>query len=603
MISKHPKSNRFQHTRQVLQVWKYAWRPFLLFEIGYKLLTFGVFFPIISILFNKILDWGGYQAAANHELLRFVFSRYGLFCLVTLAPIAFLLIYLEYAVLIHIAYYGMHQKRARVIAVILRVLSQLPRLLRIGSFSIAVYLLLLFPLLDTGFGASLLPGLRLPNFVTGELLKTGYGLISLIVVSVTLIVINLFAIYALPILVLEHSNRFWPAFHKSREMFRRSKGELLKTILEWLVVSLIVAIIMILLVIGILTVVEHWIPTESTLSITLNLMLSFGIYANTLILTPLFITVLTWLYVKYADPQDIDVEITNWQVLRWKPGRFNNTVKTRKRIGATLGILIMLSLGWLMTSDFTLWGKSNENFLIMAHRGDMSTGVENTVEAIQGAIQSRADYVELDILQTKDGHVVVLHDVNLRRLTGENINMYDLSLEQLQHLTLRQNGHTGRIPTLDEVFTRFKGQIKMNIELKTHGREKSLIAAFIDAVRRHQMENEIIVQSLDYSIVNKVKSAAPDLTVGYVIYATFTDIGRYAADFYVIEESFVNARRIASAKLSNKPLYVWTVNSPEAIEHYYILGVDGVITDIPSTAREIREQLTEDASRMDGDYP
>lgn len=601
MISKQLRSNRFQHTRQVLQVWKYAWRPFLLFEIGYKLLTFGVFFPIISILFNKILDWGGYQAAANHELLRFVFSRYGLFCLVTLAPIAFLLIYLEYAVLIHIAYYGMHQKRARVIAVILRVLSQLPRLLRIGSFSIAVYLLLLFPLLDTGFGASLLPGLRLPNFVTGELLKTGYGLISLIVVTVTLIVINLFAIYALPILVLERSNRFWPAFHKSREMFRRSKGELLKTILEWLVVSLIVAIIMILLVIGILTVVEHWIPTESTLSITFNLMLSFGIYANTLILTPLFITVLTWLYVKYADPQDIDVEITNWQVLKWKPSRFNNTVKTRKRIGATLGILIMLSLGWLMTSDFTLWGKSNENFLIMAHRGDMSTGVENTVEAIQGAIQSGADYVELDILQTKDGHVVVLHDVNLRRLTGENINMYDLSLEQLQQLTLRQNGHTGRIPTLDEVFTRFKGQIKMNIELKTHGREKSLIAAFVDAVRRHQMEDEIIVQSLDYSIVNKVKSAAPDLTVGYVIYATFTDIGRYAADFYVIEESFVNARRIASAKLSNKPLYVWTVNSPEAIEHYYILGVDGVITDIPSTAREIREQLTEDASRMDGD--
>lgn len=595
MFSKYLITRLFPHTRQVLHIWKHAWRPFLLFEIGYKLLTWGVFFPLIHILFNKMLDWSGFEAAANHELLRFVFSRYGLFCLVTLAPIAFFLIYLEYAVLFHIAYYGWHRKRARVRAVILRVLSQLPKLLRIGSFSIAVYLLLLLPLLDTGFGASLLPGLRLPNFVTGELLKTGYGLLSLLIVAVTLIVVNLLAIYALPILILERSNRFWPSFLKSSKMFRRSKWTLLKAFLEWLVISLIIEFSLILLLMGLFMVIQHGVPSNVAFTNTLNLVLSFGVYANTLILTPLFITLLTRIYVKYADPKDIHVDISSGQVLTWKPSRIRNTVSNRTRMGAVLGISCMLTIGWFMTSDYTLWGKSDENFLIMAHRGDINTGVENTMEAIQGAVQSGADYVELDILQTKDGHVVVLHDVNLGRLTGKDVYMYDLTLNQLQQLTLRQNGHSGRIPTLDEVFTRFKGQIKMNLELKTHGREKSLISSLIDVVRRHQMEEEIIIQSLDYSIVNKMKATAPDLTVGFVIYATFTDLNRFAADFYVIEETLVNARRIASARLNNKPLYVWTVNDPETIEHYYILGINGVITDIPAEAQEIRRQLQQHA--------
>lgn len=601
MISNRFKNNHFQHTRQVLQVWKYAWRPFLLFEICYKLLTIGVFLPIINILFNKILDWGGYQAAANHELLRFVFSRYGLFCLVTLAPIAFLLIYLEYAVLIHIAYYGIHRKRARVIAVLLRVLSQLPRLIRIGTFGFAVYLLLLFPLLDSGFGASLLPGFRLPNFVTGEIMKTSFGLISLLVAAVTLVVVNLYAIYALPILALEQTNRFWPAFHKSRGMFKRSKWVLVKTLIEWLVVSLITAAGLILLLIGIIAIVEQWMPTDHSLSVTLNLIISFGLYANTLILTPLFITVLTLLYVNYTDRNDIDVEVSSWRLTQWELQSFRNSVKTRKRMGATLGLLMMLILGWLMTSDFSSWGKANENFLIMAHRGDQSTGVENTIEAINGAVQAGADYVELDVLETKDGDLVVLHDINLKRLTGQNVNMYELTVEQLQHLTLQQNGHTGRIPTLDEVFLACKGRINMNIELKTHGHEKRLVTTFVEKVRQYQMEEEILVQSLDYSIVRKVKLAAPELTVGYVIYATFTDLGRFAADFYVVEESFVNARRIASAKLNNRPLYVWTVNNPEAIEHYYTLGVDGIVTDIPEAAFELRKQLTEDTVRIEVD--
>ncbi|MGZ9583956.1 glycerophosphoryl diester phosphodiesterase membrane domain-containing protein [Paenibacillus marinisediminis] len=591
MSSHHPKKPRFSHTREVLRVWKYAWRPFLSFEIGYKLLTIGVFLPIINIIFNKILDWSGLSAAANHELLRFVFSRYGLFCLVTLAPIVFLLIYIEYAVLIYIAYYGMHGQRARVFAVLQHVISQLPSLLRFGSFGIAVYMMLLLPLLDAGFGASLLPGFSLPNFVTGELVKTSIGLFSLIGATVVIIVLNALAIYALPIMVLERTNRFWPAFRKSRQLLARSKWMLLKALLEWLAIAVLSTIVLIILAIGAILLITMNAEEEQALTLTLGFIISFGVYIVSLFVTPLFISFITLLYNRYTDPADIDLEIREWQLTQWNPRSLIARGFSWRKLSATIGILLMLGIGWILTAESSPWGEAREEFTIMAHRGYVAEGVENTMEAFEGAIRSGAEYIELDILQAADGELVVLHDSNLKRLTGQNVNMYDLTLPELQALTLRQGKFEGTIPSLEEVLTALKGRIKLNIELKTHGQEQDLVPTFIETIRRHQMEQEIIVQSLDYKLVRAVKEEAPDLTVGYVIYATFTDINKFNADFYVIEETLVNARRITSAKISNKPLFVWTVNNPEAIEHYYTLGVDGIITDIPAEAKQIRESL------------
>lgn len=590
-MSKLLKKANLHPICSALSAWKHAWKPFLLFEIGYKLLTIGVFLPIISLIFNKMLDWGGLSAAANHELIRFLFSRYGLFSLIALAPIAFILIFLEFSVLIYIAYYGINGKRAQIRSVLLRVLSQLPQVLRVSSLGFALYLLLLFPLLDSSFGASLMPGLTLPNFITGALVQTTWGLFCLIGSTVIILVVNALAIYAMPIIVLERGHSFRTAFQKSRSMLSLSKWRLLQALIGANVLALLFLIVILLFIIGIMMLAMLLTGNVGLDPLIVDIPFSVILYLETLVLTPLFITVITLLYTQYADPSAIDHEVNRWQLSRFDV----RSVRWRKfgirRLGATIGFILLIASGWLITHTYNQWAAVGSEYTIMAHRGDIQSGVENTMEAFEGAIAAGADYIELDVLQTKDGQIAVIHDTNLKRLTGTNVNVYNLTMDELKQLTLKQNGFTGHIPSLEEVLVSLKGRIKLNIELKTHGHEFEYVKAFLELIDKHHAAQDIIVQSIDYSLVRKVKAQRPDLSVGYVIYATFTKLDQFQADFFVIEEALVNARRITTAKITNKPLYVWTVNSAEAIEHFYTLGVDGVITDTTAAAYHIRNSL------------
>lgn len=589
MNAKHTKKHRsrftpFRMTRDIVKVWKYAYRPFLLFELVYKLLTIGVFIPLLTILFNKILDVGGFNAAANHDLLRFVFSRYGLISLLLMAPIAIMLIYTELAVLVYIAYYGIQEKRARIRPVLLKAISRLPGLWRIGIFGLALYLLLLFPLLDAGIGGSLLPNVTIPNFVTGELMKTSIGTIALVIVALIILVLNLFCIYALPIMVLEGKNQFWNAARRSGRLFWRSKWSLVRAVLEWAFIFLILFILLICLFIFIGMMLPDG-GGESTLFITLGIMLSLGLYIATLVMTPLFITVITLLYVRYQGVHNVNIDIDGVDASVWEGRDMRRSLLRRYRSAVTtFGLLILIAIGWGATTLLTDWGEANDKFIIMAHRGAVTSGVENTMGAFEGAIRARADYIELDILQTKDGKLAVIHDENLKRLSGKNVNVYDLTLAQLQQIPLRVGEFSDYVPSLDDVLERTKGKIKLNVELKTHGHEKNLVPIFVDTIRKHKAEKQIIVQSLDYELVQQVKKAAPDLTVGYVIFATFAPLNRFEADFFVVEESFARPRLIRSAKMSGKPIYVWTVNDVDSVERFYTLGADGIITDIAAEA-------------------
>lgn len=581
----------FQMIRGVLQVWKYAYRPFLLFELFYKLMTIGLFIPFVSIVFNKILEIGGFGAAANHDLLRFALSRYGLLSLVLLAPVAMMLIYTEFAVLIYIAYYGMQGQTVRLRAVVLKALSRLPGLWRIGIFGLALYLLLLFPLLNTGFGSSLLPNVTIPNFITGELMKTSTGTAAFVLFFTIVAILNLLCIYALPILVLEDSNRFWRAFAKSARLFWKSKWSILRAVGEWVLVFVLIVAVFIALIAAAIAVLPESLP--ETAIVTVGFVISFGVYVMTLVMTPLFITVVTRLYVRYAGKKHISLHSGELDITEGHTRAERRLFASQHRPKLALfGLMMLIAVGWGVTALLTDWGEAKDEFVIIAHRGNMNTGVENTLDAFEGAVEAGADYIELDILQTKDRKLAVIHDHNLKRLARHNVNVYDLTLAELQDIPLFQNGYAGRIPSLDEVLDAMKGRIRLNLELKTHGYETpDYVSSFIDTIRQHQAENEVVVSSLEYDLLQEVKEKAPELKVGYIIYATFAPLNRFDADFFVVEEAFVTARLVASAKLIGKPLYVWTINDPERAAHFYSLGVDGIITDIPKEAREAVKEL------------
>nr|OTP18832.1 hypothetical protein A5888_000646 [Enterococcus sp. 9E7_DIV0242] len=221
--------------------------------------------------------------------------------------------------------------------------------------------------------------------------------------------------------------------------------------------------------------------------------------------------------------------------------------------------------------------------------------MENTFEAIDGAIDAKADYVEIDILLSKDSIPMVIHDENLTRLAGVNKNVYDLTAKELQSLTLSQNEYEGKIATLDEVIKYTDKKIKLLIEYKSHGHEKvDLVSRVMEVVEENQAKKSCIFQAMDFSYIKKMKKDYPDYLIGYTTYGSIgvlnTDkIIDLEVDFLSVEESMVTKKMIQECGRGWVSVYVWTVNDPLAVSNYVNDGVIGIITDLPKEARKAIE--------------
>ena len=121
-----------------------------------------------------------------------------------------------------------------------------------------------------------------------------------------------------------------------------------------------------------------------------------------------------------------------------------------------------------------------------AHRGGAGIGPENTIEGFRIGLEAGAGVIELDVHTSVDGHVVVIHDPDTERTTGESVRVSEATLARLQELnaaaTFRHadshepwDGPPARIPTLAEVYRTFPDH-KVNIELKgeRQGTEEAL---------------------------------------------------------------------------------------------------------------------------------
>src|SRR3974390_1221468 len=84
--------------------------------------------------------------------------------------------------------------------------------------------------------------------------------------------------------------------------------------------------------------------------------------------------------------------------------------------------------------------------VVIAHRGEHLSHVENTLPAFQAAIEAGADYFECDVRTTADGHMVLVHDATVDRTTNGKGHVSELAFDQVRALDARGN----RVPTFEE---------------------------------------------------------------------------------------------------------------------------------------------------------
>jgi glycerophosphoryl diester phosphodiesterase len=250
--------------------------------------------------------------------------------------------------------------------------------------------------------------------------------------------------------------------------------------------------------------------------------------------------------------------------------------------GAGLGAVLaaLASLGIVESLDV------KDRVAITAHRCRGGPGPENTVVVLRKAIEIGADYAELDVQETADGVVVVLHDSDLLRVADDRRKIWEVSFAELRRLDLGRRfgpAYAGtRVPALEEVIDAAGEQIRLNIELKFTRHQRRLAQSVVEILARKKFEGRCVVTSLDARGLREVRRLNPELKIGYIVSASVGDLPKLDVDFLSVRDALATPRLIAAAHKSGKPVHAWTVNDVRVFDEMVDRGVDNVITDEPA---------------------
>ncbi|RNI23494.1 glycerophosphodiester phosphodiesterase [Rufibacter latericius] len=244
---------------------------------------------------------------------------------------------------------------------------------------------------------------------------------------------------------------------------------------------------------------------------------------------------------------------------------------------------------------------------VIAHRGASGLAPENTLASVKKALETDADFIEVDVHQSKDQEVVVIHDPTLDRTTTGTGRVEDFTLAELKKLDAGiklDSAFAGeRIPTLAQVLRAVKGKKKLLIELKK-GEEDyypGLEENTIRLIRENRAEEWCVLQSFYDPILDRIWKAdfviqTQKLMVGKIpflpIYIDhelkFGGFDRYS------EATTINVHRYFASKAFIKSLhsqgfktFIWTEDEPKNIQKLFEIGADGVMTNHPELIKKL----------------
>ncbi|NLA96066.1 MAG: glycerophosphodiester phosphodiesterase [Clostridiaceae bacterium] len=236
---------------------------------------------------------------------------------------------------------------------------------------------------------------------------------------------------------------------------------------------------------------------------------------------------------------------------------------------------------------------------IFAHRGVRKYHAENTMTAFKAAEAMGLDGIELDVQRAADGQLVICHDENLARLTGQDLWLKDLTYQELSQLNISHyfpGSPRERAPLLDEFLAWFKtSSMVVNLELKnTVIPYEGMEEAVLDMVDRHGLRDRVIISSFSLESAALFKQLAPDMDVGFLYQKMPPSFVRKALrhELDAIHPFYANQLwpwLIRQAHRQGLKVRIWTVNHPLFIRNALWRGADVIMTDDPQLVLNIRD--------------
>ncbi|QAY68606.1 glycerophosphodiester phosphodiesterase [Paenibacillus protaetiae] len=237
-----------------------------------------------------------------------------------------------------------------------------------------------------------------------------------------------------------------------------------------------------------------------------------------------------------------------------------------------------------------------------AHRGASGYCPENTMAAFTKALELGATGIETDVQMTADGRLVLIHDESVRRTTGFDALVKDLTFEELRKLDagvwFSEEFAGETIPSLEELLALAKSaNIIVNIELKNGLIPyPDLERKVIETVRAYGLSDQVVLSSFNHYSLAVCKQLAPDIDTGILYMEGLYRPWDYAATlganalhpikYAVLKEWVLEA---AAAGIACNP---FTVNAPDEMKRMLEAGVSGIITDYPDRLAALLKTLT-----------
>ncbi|MEU6041261.1 glycerophosphodiester phosphodiesterase family protein [Actinomadura sp. NPDC047616] len=282
-----------------------------------------------------------------------------------------------------------------------------------------------------------------------------------------------------------------------------------------------------------------------------------------------------------------------------------------RRLGLTLAAAVAATLvtGTAADADAAASTSNLGKVTVVAHRGASAYAPENTIAAFKLARKQRADMFELDVQETKDHKLVVIHDTTLARTTNvEEVfpdrapwRVADFTLAEIRKLDAGSwfgAEYAGEpVPTLGESLRAMRHSgIGLLLEVKSPELYPGIEKRIADELRRNPLwllpdprERRLVVQSFNWESMERFSDIMPGVPIGLLGTPTVEQLPALAADADQINprHTDLTSAYVKRVHALGMEVFTWTVNDPAAMRNVIGLGVNGVITDKPDVLRQV----------------
>lgn len=576
---------------------RYNLGSLLLFEAGYRILTFFVTLRLVKMAIEISLSRQGFSYLTAENYGDFVKSPLTIFLFLVVFLILYLLFLTEVCALLMGFQHAGAKRKLYAGDFLIEGIKGAGRFLRRRKFFWIVWAAMAVPFLTVYFLIQEVSYVGLLEFTAREIYQEVQPHNLLYILLFFILLFSFFAALTLPYNILEKGRNFRELAGSLVLLKKRWKGILTGLLLLYLIIGVVGAGFYFFTTLGMAGMVMLFKPETGKISNMLigreYIQMAMGVFTGGVQITGTLAYAYS-VYSRFHRRNTQEVPIWNLtQSYRWL-----SRLGRRKAATVFTLLLIVLEIGYLTAmavSHDTMLESLNADTKITAHRGGALRAPENTLSALAYTWECGADFAEIDIQETKDKQLILLHDNSLKRITGLDKKVWELTYEEIKDLDAGSSfgkGYQGeKIPTLEEVLNFCFGRLDLNIEIKYNGKNKGIVQRVIQVIRENHFQEHCVITSMNYRFLEQIKETAPEIRTGYIMTMRYGSISQVeAADFFSVRYDYITESLIREAHALGKEVHAWTVNYRGTIKRMLDMGVDNIITDDPALVRKVQNQ-------------